>query len=235
MKLSLTKCVHSSKPLALLLILMVTMPLSAHATLMNYTYTGPDFTVIWGAPFTTSDHLTISFAFDPTTIPLSATGYTLYSPSSTQFQITLSAGPEALVIPIGDPVNTSINSDVLQIQFDPSGNIFAWELDFGPANSDLPPDPPLTYPVPRFMSNGSNSIEPGRDSAFMTSSGYTGGQTFDTFWRISCSASTATSYPDLNPWSVTPATTAPVPEPATMLLLGTGLLGVAGFRKKLKK
>jgi len=40
---------------------------------------------------------------------------------------------------------------------------------------------------------------------------------------------------DFYAWAVRPGDSAPVPEPTTMFLIGSGLLGLAGLRKKFKK
>ena len=42
-------------------------------------------------------------------------------------------------------------------------------------------------------------------------------------------------YTLLYAWAVRPGDSAPIPEPATLLLLGSGLIGVLGLRKKFKK
>ena len=69
--------------------------------------------------------------------------------------------------------------------------------------------------------------------AFIKREGVGGG-----IWEVRDFSSWNSSYaePNVGHWSVRQAPAIePVPEPSTVLLVGTGLIGLAGFRKKFKK
>ncbi|MGD9162958.1 MAG: PEP-CTERM sorting domain-containing protein [Desulfobacteraceae bacterium] len=64
------------------------------------------------------------------------------------------------------------------------------------------------------------------EASFLLSDlGLTAGDTFGLHWTMRCGNDEVDLTADINP----------VPEPATMLLLGTGLVSLAGFRRKFKK
>jgi hypothetical protein len=204
----------------LLLMLMLSFPMAAQATPSLYTYSGPpflDYTII-GSEWTTADSITVSLTFDPGSGPGSLASLPVVPP------FVISAGSDVL-----DTVDPAVISGIADLAWNSSGQIIEW---FFIAKLIITgPNPSYTYELDLdTVSSNWDSIPPGSplDLALIFSSITPGVilADIDQGW-------TATN----GTWASTPIG-APVPEPATMLLLGSGLICLAGYgygRKELFK
>ena len=204
MKKRMFLLIDSFKTIALLLLLMLTIPLSAQAILYEYTYTGLPYTNSYGPVFTppTSDYrMTINFLFEGDT-PVG---------NIPDLVFTMSDGVHTLS---SNQPGVSAYADFYGVM---DGSPSSWNLYLGDTQWQLrsiwAPAPLTPFPHMWGLDGTSDYFTPPDNAA-------------EVLYGTSI---LPTPGPDAPNWS---RTVAPVPEPATLILLGSGLVGLAAARRR---
>jgi hypothetical protein len=212
---------------ALALAVLAVSPAALLADTYVYTYTGLDFTDASG-PYTTSDSVTGSFTLS-SALPDDLTSFTTIAPVSFSF----SDGVDTIS-------NTSfdLDGDSFAVETDGSGNITAWSIYLvaGPGG---------------FSGENQINISSSSDQGVNDYHEYSYEETFEEPYYYSCGFfETCEGYDTYyetedafasdgvgavgsgGSWAVADATVAATPEPASLMLVGTALLGGIGFARR---
>ena len=115
--------------------------------------------------------------------------------------------------------NSGTNGTLLEVGTDAQGHITSWWIDVSTAGYSGPP-----YPSATFFFHG---VTPDQGTGHTFTEGFAG------LGQHGYYASTADG--QQGSWTGGGAPPVTTPEPSTMLLLGSGLIGLAGLRRKFKK